>query len=181
MAPAPDHRRDLDTVLLVSFTTIQDTAPSRVESLRSASVGRGSPHCTQLSPLRKAIFRAVSFLVHPRFDTFRTSHSRASAYGSLHESPSSVSTVLVPHRSVPSRQAHGWPLWCDIVRGGRPLCSYAVARRWHPIQGPMAHALSTVFDSSGPSLKHGGRCAHRTRGYHHQLHDRSTSSSLCSG
>ena len=125
--------------------------------------------------------RAVSFLVETRFDTFRTSHSRASAYGSLHESPSSVSTVLVPHRSVPSRQAHGWPLWCDIVRGGRPLCSYAVARRWHPIQGPMAHALSTVFDSSGPSLKHGGRCAHRTRGYHHQLHDRSTSSSLCSG
>ena len=50
MAPAPDHRRDLDTVLLVSFTTIQDTAPSRVESLRSASVGRSSPHCTQLSP-----------------------------------------------------------------------------------------------------------------------------------
>ena len=123
----------------------------------------------------------VSFLVETRFDTFRTSHSRASAYGSLHESPSSVSTVLVPHRSVPSRQALGWPLWCDIVRGGRPLCSYAVARRWHPIQGPMAHALSTVFDSSGPSLKHGGRCAHRTRGYHHQLHDRSTSSSLCSG
>ena len=109
----------------------------------------------------------VSFLVPTRFDTFRTSHSRASAYGSLHESPSSVSTVLVPHRSVPSRQAHGWPLWCDIVRGGRPLCSYAVARRWHPIQGPMAHALSTVFDSSGPSLKHGGRCAHRTQGYHH--------------
>ena len=125
--------------------------------------------------------RAVSFLVETRFDTFRTSHSRASAYGSLHEPPSSVSTVLVPHRSVPSRQALGWPLWCDIVRGGRPLCSYAVARRWHPIQGPMAHALSTVFDSSGPSLKHGGRCAHRTRGYHHQLHDRSTSSSLCSG
>ena len=123
----------------------------------------------------------VSFLVETRLFTFRTSHSRASAYGSLHESPSSVSTVLVPHRSVPSRQAHGWPLWCDIVRGGRPLCSYAVARRWHPIQGPMAHALSTVFDSSGPSLKHGGRCAHRTRGYHHQLHDRSTSSSLCSG
>ena len=121
------------------------------------------------------------YLVDTRFDTFRTSHSRASAYGSLHESPSSVSTVLVPHRSVPSRQAHGWPLWCDIVRGGRPLCSYAVARRWHPIQGPMAHALSTVFDSSGPSLKHGGRCAHHTRGYHHQLHDRSTSSSLCSG
>ena len=50
MAPAPDHRRDLDNVLLVSFTTIQDTAPSCVESLRSASVGRGSPHCTQLSP-----------------------------------------------------------------------------------------------------------------------------------
>ena len=123
----------------------------------------------------------VSFLVETRLFTFRTSHSRASAYGSLHESPSSVSTVLVPHRSVPSRQVHGWPLSCDIVRGGRPLCSYAVARRWHPIQGPMAHALSTVFDSSGPSLKHGGRCAHRTRGYHHQLHDRSTSSSLCSG
>ena len=50
MAPAPDHRRDLVTVLLVSFTTIQDTAPSRVESLRSASVGRGSTYCTQLSP-----------------------------------------------------------------------------------------------------------------------------------
>ena len=124
---------------------------------------------------------AVSFLIHPRLFTFRTSHSRASAYGSLHESLSSVSTVLVPYRSMPSRQALGWPLWRDIVRGGRPLCSYAVARRWHPIQGPMAHALSTVFDSSGPSLKHGGRCAHRTRGYHHQLHDRSTSSSLCSG
>ena len=43
MAPAPDHRRDLDTVLLVSFTTIQDTAPSRVESLRSALVRLVAP------------------------------------------------------------------------------------------------------------------------------------------
>ena len=160
--------------LLAQVRRVTDThTPSSMSSKHFFRLHDCVPRCSHPG--------AVSFLVVPRFDTFRTSHSRASAYGSLHEPPSSVSTVLVPHRSVPSRQAHGWPLWCDIVRGGRPLCSYAVARRWHPIQGPMAHALSTVFDSSGPILKHGGRCAHRTRGYHHQLHDRSTSSSLCSG
>ena len=50
MAPAPDHRRDLVTVLLVSFTTIQDTAPrSEPRTVESAI----SPHSGQ--PLSAAV------------------------------------------------------------------------------------------------------------------------------
>ena len=135
MAPAPDHRRDLDTVLLVSFTNIQDTAPSRVESLRSASVGRSSPHCTQLSPHPSRGYTAVLYArlksqmrkpkCNCKWSASRASRvSRPSAYDTA---SGDLAECAVPDREGTSL-THACT--CGVERMWRMLDGASAAMRW---------------------------------------------------